>query len=65
MASGDTVFSGANMCLELDESEPNDNITKLRVPGPGAGVTVEIPGSGVNETVFDASLTYDVVIKEH
>lgn len=63
MASGDTVFSQTGMYLALDDSAPGKSTTKLQ-HSSGHVVTVEKAVSGVQETVFDTSKTYDVTVKE-
>lgn len=64
MASGDTVLEQDAMYLALDESQPGLGTTRFQ-HSSGVAVTVEKPASGVQETVFDAAKTYDVIIKEH
>lgn len=64
MATGDTVYQTNEMYIATDDAGVNKGTARLQHSN-GDAVTVENAVSGVQETVFDTSKTYDVIIKEH
>lgn len=64
MASGDVTYQVDEMCIATDYVGPGRGTTRLQHSN-GDAVVVEHSVSGVQETVFDTSKTYDVIIKEH
>jgi hypothetical protein len=65
MASGDTILESTNMYLASDEAEVGHGTTQFQHSTNGVVVVIQKGNSGVQETIFDASKNYDVIVKEH